>query len=99
MGSFMSIMVLVTLPADDYSPPVRTPVTNHVILALPVLPVIGLVRFVADIADALCRVVTRVPLAQSIVDGIVNIVTIAAICRARYHVISFLVIVAAKRNW
>jgi hypothetical protein len=95
----LMITVLATFPADDYSRPVRTPAINHVILALPALPVIGPVRYVADIADAPRRVAIRVPLAQSNVDGIVATAAIAAICRVRSHVISFLAIVAARRSW
>jgi hypothetical protein len=93
----LMITVLATFPVGDYSRPVRTPAINHVILALPVL--IGPVRYVADIADALRRVAIRVPLAQSNVDGIAVTGAIAAVCRARSHVISFLAIVAAKRSW
>src|SRR5436853_7471123 len=85
----LMITVLATFPADDCSPPVRTPAINHVILALPVLPAIGPVRYVANIADAPRRVAIRVPLARSNVDGIVITGAIAAVCRARSHVISF----------
>lgn len=95
----MMITVLARFPVDGYSRPVRTPAINHVILALPVLPAIGLVRFVADIADAPRRVAIRVPLARSNVDGIVLTGAIAAACRARSLVISFLAIVAVKRSW
>ena len=95
----LMVTVLATFPADDRSQPVRTPAINHVILALLVLAAIGPVKYVANIADAPRRVATRVPLARSNVDGIVVTGAIAAVCRARSHVISFLAIIAAKRSW
>lgn len=95
----LMITVLATFPADDCSQPVRTPAVNRVILAFPVLPAVGPVRCVVDIADAPRRVAIRVPLARRNVDGIVVTGAIAAVCRARSHVISFLAIVAAKRSW
>ncbi len=94
----MMVMVLVRFPADDYSQPVRTPAVNHVILVLPVLPAIGPVRSVADIADAPRHVAIRAPLARSNVDGVV-IIGFAAVCHARSHVISFLAIAAVRKNW
>lgn len=76
----LMIMVLTTFPIDDYSQPVCTPIINYVILALPVLPVISPVRYVADIADALRRIAICVPFAQSNIDRIVVTSTIAAVC-------------------
>jgi hypothetical protein len=94
----LMIMALATFPAGDHSRIVRIPAVNHAILALPALPAINLVRYVASIANAPILVAIRVPLVRSNADGLVITGAIAAVCHARSHAISFLAIVAAKRS-
>jgi hypothetical protein len=93
-----TITVLAASHAADYLQLVRTAVIIHVMTAYPVLPAIGSVTHVASIADAPRSVAIRVSLAQSDVDGVAIIDAITAVCRVRFHVISFLAIFAAKRN-
>jgi hypothetical protein len=95
----VAITVLVTLPVDDCTRLVRTLVVSHVILTIPVFLVVGLVRYVADTANARRPAAIRAPLVQRNVDGTAVTGAILAVCHARSPAISFLATVVAKRSW